>query len=83
MITLQRCVVPTPTRFFWTFFNVFSRIHGCFNFNQGLIIQPERVLAAGHSVWLCTESPPENGQGCRADSIMHHASSFGQAPDGP
>ena len=52
---------------FW-FFIVFFWIHGCC-FNQGLIIQAERVphsLGRGHTVWLCTESPPKNGQGCHA-----------------
>jgi hypothetical protein len=44
-----------------------SRIHGWFN--QGLIIQAERVphsFGRGHTVWLCTESPPKNGQGYHA-----------------
>jgi hypothetical protein len=39
-----------------------------FQFDQGLIIQAERpaFLRRGHAVWLCTESPPKNGQGYHA-----------------
>jgi hypothetical protein len=54
----------TRTRFFWTSFTVFFRIHGCFN--QG-VINMLRSLGRRHTVWLCTEGPPKNGgQGSHA-----------------
>lgn len=49
------------------FCTVFFRITVCFH--QDLIIQAGRVLHSpgrGHAVWLCTESPPKNGQGSHA-----------------